>query len=91
MSTLLRQLHLVDSGAAFAVMATVVNGVFTVGIIGPHGVGKKFVLCLIRPAGKSLRVAGMTALHFLQEHEISVQRSQMLAHFVYHQSALEKR
>jgi hypothetical protein len=72
-------------------MAAVVNGVFTVGIIGPHGVGKKFVLRLIGPAGKSLRVTGMTALHFLQEHEIGVQHSQMLANFVYHQPALEKR
>ena len=56
-----------------------------------HGVGKKFVLRLIGPAGKSLRVTGMTALYFLQEHEIGVQHSQMLANFVYHQPALEKR
>ncbi len=53
-------------------MAVRIQCILAIGNMAPYGIGKKFVLRLIRPVGVLLRMCEIFTNHFLQKDNISV-------------------
>ena len=74
-----------------AVMAVVIDHVAAVGVVFPDILGKEFVLRFGGPVLVALGMAFMAPLHFLQEHDIGIERAQTVAQLVHHHAAVELR
>ena len=71
-------------------VTVIVDGVAAVHML-PVLAGKKLVLRFGRAGGKAQRVAMIESLHFLQEHDIRIERAQPVAQLVDHHPAVEMR
>ena len=74
-----------------AVVTVVVDRIAAVGAVDPGAFGKKMVLRDGRPFRMALGVRQMHALDFLQEHEVGLETSQLIAQVVDHQATVELR
>lgn len=63
-------------------MAGIVNGVFSVCVVSPDTVGEKLELRLGRPVADFAAANNMFTLDFLEENDIDVGASKLLAHLV---------
>ena len=72
-----------------AVVAGIVDRIAPVGVVGPNGIGQKFVLRFIGPIRNALSVPAVVTLHFLQKHEVRPKPAQPIAQLVDNHAPVE--
>ena len=83
--------YLVAREDGIAMVTGVVDAVLAIGKIGVHMTGQKFMLRLAGPVLEAAGALAVTALHFLQKHNIGTEQPQTIAQFMYRQPAIELR
>lgn len=65
-----------------------VNGIFTVGMMMPDLIRKKFKLTVFWPVTDLILFVCVLALDFLQEHNIGIYLTQCIFHFMQHKATI---